>query len=246
MKNLFAKLFLAGNLAICGCYNNEKEEMREQICKLKEKATEDSLAYSNLEKENVKILELCGKDKERVQKKNKNEKRISYVQTDILKGDEKPVLEKEKIDSNYNYQKENKRNIYAKFYVPDSISLIQEEEKINKNFLAFISANGEYDRKMDGTMDENKIWYFKRVNFKNISINLVKGINLKTMTNHMEANWEIWNDENADGKIDGYGKENLTEREEPFESFLPEKQKEISKKLTKLKAEIMEDANWKY
>ena len=27
--------------------------------------------YSNLEKENAKILELCGKDKERVQKKNK-------------------------------------------------------------------------------------------------------------------------------------------------------------------------------
>ncbi len=243
MKNLSKLLipFLAGNLAVCGCYNhNNEEEMQEQICELKEKIEKDSLAYSNLKEENKKIMELC--------KKRKKERKISYNKIEVrenrdsLKKDENYAFEKPKIDSNYNFQRENKQKIH----IPDSISLIQENEKVNKNFLAFISVNGEYDFKRDGTRDENKIGYFKRVNFKNISVSFVKEINLKVIVNHMEPNWEIWNDENADGKMDSYGKNNLTEREEPFENFPLEKQKEISRKLINLKAEIMEDAGWRY
>ncbi len=243
MKNLSKLLipFLAGSLSIYGCYNhNNEKEMQEQICELKEKIKEDSLACSDLKEENKKIMELC--------KKKKKERKISYNKIEVrenrdsLKKDENYAFEKPKIDSNYNFQKENKQRVH----IPDSISLIQEDEKVNKNFLAFISANGEYDLKRDGTRDENKIGYFKRVNFKNISVSFVKEINLNVIVNHMESNWETWNDENADGKIDYYGKKNLTEREEPFENFSLEKQKEISKKLMGLKKEIMEDAGWRY
>lgn len=243
MKNLSKLLipFLAGNLAIHGCYNhNDEKEMQEQICELKEKIKEDSLAYSNLKEENKKCMELS--------KKRKKERKISYNKIEVqknrdsLKKDENYIFEKPKIDSNYNYQKESKQNIH----IPDSISLIQENEKINKNFIAFISANGEYDFKRDGTRDENKIGYFKRVNFKNISVSFVKEINLNVIVNHMGSNWEIWDDENADGKIDYYGKKNLTEREEPFENFSLKNQKEIAKKLIGLKKEIMEDVGWKY
>lgn len=246
MKNLSKLLipFLTGSLAIYGCYENNEKEMQEQICELKERIKEDSLAYYNLGVENKKILELC--------KKKKKEKNISYNKIrvsenkDSLKRDEENIFEKTKIDSNYNSKKEKKQDAYVRFYAPDSISLVQENEKTHKNFIAFILANGEYDRKRDGEIDENKIWYSKRVNFKNISLSFVKGINLKVITNYLRPNWEIWDDENADGKTDYYGKESLTERGEPFENFSLEKQKEISRRLTKLKAEIMEDANWKY
>src|SRR3989344_5186059 len=140
-------------------------------------------------------------------------------------------------------EKKNKKNL-------ELCGKKEKPKKKQKNFVSFLLAKGVYDRKKDGTMDLNKIWYFKQFYYEktnfNVSVNFVKGVNLNVILNHTKQDWESWNDENADGKIDFYGKGGLTEGEEPFENFSPEKQNEILGRLTKLKSKIMEDAKWKY
>jgi|SRR3989344_7963817 len=252
MKTLTNFLIMLPIIGCLGCYDNEKQKMQQEIYELRANRKEDSLKRADLEKENKKILELCGK-----KEKPKKEQNTAKERKKIIYSEPKKIQADKNSESLISYQKENsildtsktKKSI---FYPPkiDSLALAQENEKIEKNFVSFLLAKGVYDRKKDGTMDLNKIWYFKQFYYEktnfNVSVNFVKGVNLNVILNHTKQDWESWNDENADGKIDFYGKGGLTEGEEPFENFSPEKQNEILGRLTKLKSKIMEDAKWKY